>query len=471
MSENVKIAALLAQAKEQKSQGRLDDAIAVLKAIIIDHPEVAIVYNNLGGLYFAQQKFQESVNAYQKALDLQPDLFEAYYNLGLALTKLNQITEAQLAYESLLAIQPDHLPALFQLGCLLMRQDHYQKANDLFLKVNEQWQDHAETKTNIATCYLKLGNLALAKQFYLEAAALLPNDTQVLFNLGVIAVQQDKLQEAVHYYQQVVALDPAHIEAQQNLGFIFLVIKNKPAAIKHFSDVLHLQPENKAVAHTLHILTQDKQVTHSPPEYIQSLFDSYADHYDQHLTAALHFKVPQLLHDAFQRCVEKNYHGDVLDLGCGTGLSGALFKPFANKLSGIDLSFNMLALAKEKQLYDDLYQADIAVFLSEHPEQYDVIVASDVLVYAGDLSSLFASMKAALKPKGYVVFNAEINEQRDYELTESGRFTHSKAYLDALIAKNGFMVLSYDIKTLRTQDHKPVEGHVYVLQVQQNISK
>lgn len=465
MTESIHIAKQLQLAKEYKLKGMLDESRDVLLALIEAHPDLAIAYNNLGGIYFSQKQYQDSIDSYQKALDFQPDLLESYYNLGLAFSRLNRLKEAALAYESLLSIKEDHTASMFQLGCLWMQQGNYQKSNDFFLKVNEAWKDHPETKTNIATCYLKLGSLTAARQYYLEAAALLPNDTQILFNLGVISVQLGNLQEAVYYYQQVIHIDAAHLEAQQNLGFIFLVTKNKQAALKHFSEVLRLQPDNKAVSHTIHILTQDRQVRHSPKEYIQSLFDSYADHYDQHLTKALHFQVPQLLRDAFENIAGHHYRGAVLDVGCGTGLSGALFKPFATHLSGVDLSFNMLALAKQKHIYDDLYQADIASFLKEHKAQYDVVVASDVLVYMGDLSDIFSSFRAAIKPTGHVVFNAEISKTENYELTESGRFIHTKDYLDALIAENGFMILYYDTGVLRMQDQESVLGHVYVLQV------
>ncbi len=37
--------------------------------------------------------------------------------------------------------------------------------------------------------------------------------------------------------------------------------------------------------------------------------------------------------------------GRMLDLGCGTGAAGALLRPAATRLVGVDLSANMLAKA------------------------------------------------------------------------------------------------------------------------------
>lgn len=427
--------------------------------------ELAIAQNRLGVSYFRQQKYQESIEAYQCALDLKPDFIDAYYNLGLAFKKLNQIESAKNAYLALIELSPAYIPVHFQLGCLYMQEENHARAMEYFLKVNAAWPEHGETKTNLGTCYLKSGELKLARQYYLEASALLPTDTQVLFNLGVIDVQLELLSEAVHFYQRVVDIDPAHLEAHQNLGFIFLVMKNKSSALIHFKEVLRLQPNNLAVSHTINILNQEKAVTSSPPEYIQSLFDSYADHYDRHLKSALNFQVPHILYDAYMNNNKNNNKLNILDIGCGTGLSGELFKPLASKLTGVDLSFNMLALAKQKNIYDELQQQDVLVFLENKIACYDLIIASDVFVYIGDLSIVFAKIKQALMSNGYLIFNAEINNQADYALTESGRFNHSKNYLDLLAANYGFMIVSYNVKPLRMQDHQPVMGHVYVLRV------
>ena len=48
------------------------------------------------------------------------------------------------------------------------------------------------------------------------------------------------------------------------------------------------------------------------------------------------------------------HFGAMLDLGCGTGLGGAAFRPFVDRLVGVDLSPAMIAQAAAKGLYDRL---------------------------------------------------------------------------------------------------------------------
>ncbi len=72
-------------------------------------------------------------------------------------------------------------------------------------------------------------------------------------------------------------------------------------------------------------------------------------------------------------------------MGCGTGLCGPLIRGYARRLIGIDLSSGMLTQAKEKQLYDELWQVELTEYLRDQVEAFDVIVSADTLVYFGAL--------------------------------------------------------------------------------------
>jgi predicted TPR repeat methyltransferase len=79
---------------------------------------------------------------------------------------------------------------------------------------------------------------------------------------------------------------------------------------------------------------------------------------------------------------------DVLDLGCGTGLVGARFHPLARTLTGIDLSPNMLEVARQRRLYVDLICSELTEFLQMQTKNFDLAVATDVFLYIGDLSGV-----------------------------------------------------------------------------------
>jgi tetratricopeptide (TPR) repeat protein len=63
---------------------------------------------------------------------------------------------------------------------------------------------------------------------------------------------------------------------------------------------------------------------------------------------------------------------------------------FRAALTGVDLSPRMLEKAGALGAYDGLQQADVTEFLRASREQFDLVVAADVFIYAGVLDDLFA---------------------------------------------------------------------------------
>lgn len=418
-----------------------------------------------GNQFFLQNKLDEAIEKYQAAIKTDVNFLPAYYNLGLAYSKQNKFSEAIATYQTLLSKSPSHLATNFQLGILHLQVKEIDKALQHFLLAEQLAPTHFETQFNLGNVYLELKNIAKAKEYYLRALEKQPDDTQILFNLGVIAAQQGELDKAIQHYQTAVRYNSDFFAAHNNLGVAFLTKQHIPFALQHFKEALRIQPNNAAIEFTVRMLSQDQRLLTSPPEYITNLFDAYADHYDEHLLHSLEYKVPVLLKEAINqyRPLQKNTY-NILDLGCGTGLCGEVFKPYAKKFIGVDLSPNMLAQAKEKNIYDELVCEELATFLQDKKFAYDMIIAGDVLVYLGDLTTLFANISAALKPDGLFAFNTEISASDDFSVTQSGRFVHAKNYIEKLAKQFNFKVVSYQQIITRQQYNEPVSGHLFVLE-------
>lgn len=451
-----------------KANGQYLEAEKTLQTVIANHPRFAAAFNNLGTLYASRSRWAQAIEAYQAAIDRQPDYADAYYNLGLAYRNAQRQDAAVTTFKALLELSANHPGAYFQLGCLAMRQGQYKEAMDDFSKVAKAHPHHLETQLNMGACCVKLGWLSDAKAHYLQALAISPRETQALFNLGVLSFFVGRDAEGIAYYLQAVKLDPDFFDAHNNLGAAYLMRNDIAAAINHYREAARIRPEHETVRHTLRILTGDKSVSTSPLSYVRDLFDSYAERFDTHLMQSLHYHVPERLLEALRHIKDlTTVPRDIIDLGCGTGLCGVMLRKNMpggiRTLTGIDISSGMLTQARQKACYDELIEADIESFLGARHAAYDLMLAGDVLVYTGDLSPLFAVARQALRKGGYFVFNAEIHEKTDYELTDSGRFAHSKHYLDQLAGQHYFQIVHYQTTTLRSQNQKDVSGHVYLL--------
>lgn len=447
-----------------KIKGDYLEASNLLQRIIQEHPHYAPAYNNLGTLCYKEEKWDEAIAYFRSSLKLSPAYIDALYNLGLAYGKKAEWDEAIRAYRLIVEHNPDHFAARYLLASALMHQNNFNEAIQEFLKIEENHPHHFETESNLATAFLKVGALKEAKMHYLKAHQLRPEDPQILYNLGVIHMQQDLIDEAIPFYQKALQHAPNSFAIHNNLGVAFLIKHHIAYALDHFKEALRLEPHNESLAYIVNMLTTRQELHSAPRDYIISLFDAYADHYDSHLMHALDYKLPELFKNAYL-AVTKNQKKlqDILDLGCGTGLCGVLFKPFAKTLVGVDLSTQMLKEAKTKSLYDTLINQDITEFLQDKVELYDLILAGDVFVYIGDLQNIFALIKRALRAQGIFIFNTEISEIKAFTMNQSGRFSHHADYIKELITQNEFDLLSAERQVTRIQNNTEAFGFLYVL--------
>ena len=131
-------------------------------------------------------------------------------------------------------------------------------------------------------------------------------------------------------------------------------------------------------------------------------------------------------------------------------------------LDGVDLSEKMLEVARRKKLYTRLYNQDLSQFLSRHENGYDLINAADVFTYFGELGSVFVMMFDALKPGERTPFKVNVNSfnKDDYFLHLSGRFLHSKSYVEEGLKKRGFIIEKLNRVKLRNEGEAEVWGWI-----------
>jgi predicted TPR repeat methyltransferase len=102
----------------------------------------------------------------------------------------------------------------------------------------------------------------------------------------------------------------------------------------------------------------------------------------------------------------KNPATPVLDFGCGTGLSGLALKLEGfSTIDGLDLSPDMLALARAKSLYRTLTLVDPDAPLPVRPGDYRIIAAIGVIGVGAAPLTTFDTLMKLLPKSGLLVFS------------------------------------------------------------------
>jgi len=205
--------------------------------------------------------------------------------------------------------------------------------------------------------------------------------------------------------------------------------------------------------------------------YVRRLFDQYAARYDASLTEHLDYRGPVLLRAAVEAVMQAASRpmrfGSMLDLGCGTGLGGAAFRPFVDWLVGVDLSPAMIAQASTKGLYDRLVTSDIAACLADEiadKAAYHLVLAADVFVYVNDLAPIIASIARVLVPSGIFAFTVETHAGGGVKLLPTLRYAHGEAYVRPVLQDAGLTIAHLTNRSVRTEKGVPVDSLVVVAQ-------
>jgi predicted TPR repeat methyltransferase len=200
--------------------------------------------------------------------------------------------------------------------------------------------------------------------------------------------------------------------------------------------------------------------------YVRRLFDQHAPDFDAALVERLDYRGPELLLEAVRTIAGMPLGlGSVLDLGCGTGLGGAAFRPHCDWLVGVDISPGMIEQARAKGLYDRLAVSDLLEFLAaERGASHHLVLAADVFVYCSDIAPIAAAVAGVLAPGGLFAFTVETDDEPGVRLQGTLRYAHGADHVRAAISAAGLRGIQLSAASTRSEKGMPVQGLLAVAQ-------
>ncbi|NNM00080.1 MAG: tetratricopeptide repeat protein, partial [Gammaproteobacteria bacterium] len=377
--------------------GKLDKARAVYRKILKRDPESVDALHYFGVLHFQEGRVDKAVELLQRALALNPAYPDAHNNLGNMLLRLGRFDEARQCYETVLELAPDRLETHNNLGVLLRRLGEPEASRALLEKALTAAPEWADAHYNLANTLLQLGLRDAAMARYRQAVGLAPKYAVALKRLGALLYADGRADEAVAVYQSWLDIDP----------------------------------DNPIAGHMLAAASGKDVPERSSDAYLAATFDAFADSFDSQLER-LGYQGPELVAGGLRELFDAARRDLVIvDAGCGTGLCGPLLRPLAKRLTGVDLSRRMLALARERRCYDALVQEELTGYLRRCTGGLDAVVSADTLIYFGRLEEPLSAMAGALRAGGGLAFTVEQNAdaQTTYRLEPHGRYSHGRDYL------------------------------------------
>jgi predicted TPR repeat methyltransferase len=413
---------------------------------------------------------------------------------AIAMHRQGELDAAEALYRDLLAAEPRNADAMHFLGLLMRQRGNHAEAIDLMSAAVTAAPDYVSAHNNLGNLLCESGRLADARRHFERALELEPRDVRVLNNLGTIASASEQREEAQRLFERAIELAPDFPLPYENLGRLHMRARDIPRAHVLFCKAITLdptlttsrqligralcdlgrhedarayyekwietEPGNPLPRHLLGTVSAAAAPARASDDYVRMTFDNFAATFDVHLQR-LQYRAPELVTRALQAALETSADLDILDAGCGTGQCGALVRPWARRLDGVDLSGRMLEHARARGVYDALAEAELTGYMASHAASYDAIVCADTLCYFGALDAVLQAAFAALRPGGWFAFTLEALTDpatQAYRLNASGRYSHREADVRELLERSGYGRIGITHDTLRTEIGEPVAG-------------
>jgi tetratricopeptide (TPR) repeat protein len=236
---------------------RFDQAVELLSQAIRRDPK-PLYLTSLGMTLLGQGRREESVQVFDKAVQLRPDDAELWKNLSVALVEAGRPDQAILALEQALKLNPRHWDAAYRAALLLFQAERYEEALSYFNVCADLQPDHfptiymralalqnlkrfeealagheraltldpesADTCQNMGNTLRAVFRQQEAIAWYDRSLALRPGSATVLGNKAVALAELRRFDEAIMVYHQAIAADPGHAVAEWNLALLQLLL-------------------------------------------------------------------------------------------------------------------------------------------------------------------------------------------------------------------------------------------------------
>jgi len=225
------------------SQGQLQQALKQAEALVQQFPMSVVLYNIQGAILQELGKLDLSIDAYNKALAIEPNYADAHYNMGMALQRQGKLKEAIKAYNKALAIKPDNAEAYNNMGIALHEQGKLEEVIEAYNKALAIKPDYAEAYYNMGGTLEEQGKLDEAIAAYNKALAIKPDYAEAYNNMGGTLKEQGKLDEAIEAYNKALAIKPDYAEAYNNMGATLEEQGKLEEAIEAYNKALAIKPD------------------------------------------------------------------------------------------------------------------------------------------------------------------------------------------------------------------------------------
>jgi tetratricopeptide (TPR) repeat protein len=191
------------------------------------HPEAPLILSTLAVAYMSNLRYRAAFACLSRWIELQPEAAKAYQFRGWVLERMNKPKDATADYQKALELDPELFPVRLQMAEMLLEDNQPQEALPHLEKLYRQDPDHPLVQARFGLCRFMQGEGKEARRLMEAAVVHLPNDPPLQIHLARLDLQEGRPAEAERRLRAVVQADPSDSEALYTL-FVAVGAQERP---------------------------------------------------------------------------------------------------------------------------------------------------------------------------------------------------------------------------------------------------
>nr|WP_136251099.1 tetratricopeptide repeat protein [Ningiella ruwaisensis] len=176
-----------------------------LEKAIVREPEIAQIYAVMGLVKYLRKEYEDSFEAFDKALEINPSLAIAYMWKSASFIALQRYDEAIEEQIKARELDPLFITNTYNLGVQLLWQGKVDEAKQVFINLKEDHPDSSFPFQGLADVYFREGKFAASIKELLFAIERSPENTELeyrlnssLLNLGLVDILKSQTSDPIY---------------------------------------------------------------------------------------------------------------------------------------------------------------------------------------------------------------------------------------------------------------------------------
>ena len=227
------------------------NSIKLFKHTLKVNSNNAIAHNNLGTALSENNRTDEAIIHFHKALKIFPDYSEACYNLGLGLLTSGNYKKAIYYFQKYLKMQPGDAKGYHRIGLAYYHQGKIARSSENFFNALDIEPEFDDAHFGLGINFAYQGNYENAKKHYYKVLNINADYIDAHINLGNIFFKNGQFDKAISRYTEALRINPNYVTAYLNLGMTMLQKGKTKEAILAFKKANEIKPDDINIQRTL----------------------------------------------------------------------------------------------------------------------------------------------------------------------------------------------------------------------------